>query len=242
MNISMWSGPRNISTAMMYSFRERADTTVIDEALYGCYLTAFDDVAHPGVADVIADMDCDVDRVLTDMATAGPRQHRFFKNMAHHLEGLDLDRVLGASKNFILCRRPVDQLISLDKGMTDTPTLRDAAYAYQTMVLDWLIAAGETPIVVVASDILSNPEGVLRLLCEALTIDWDPEMLGWSAGPKPEDGVWAEHWYSAVHASTGFGAPRPPTVKLPDHLRDVYEQSLVHYERLATYALAADGS
>lgn len=236
--ISMWSGPRNISTAMMYAFGQRSDTRVYDEPLYGAYLTRVEGVAHPGVQDVIDDMDCDVDSVLADMARDTVDDVRFFKNMAHHTDGLDLD-LLNGFQNFILCRPPADQLVSLDEGMTATPTVRDTGYTYQTAILDWMLAHGQEPVVVVAPAILANPEGVLRVLCDRLGLAWDPAMLQWPAGPKPEDGIWAPHWYASVHATTGFGPPRPERQSVPDHLRELFEVCLSHYERLTPYAIGA---
>lgn len=236
-NISMWSGPRNISTAMMYSFRQRSDTRVYDEPLYGSYLTRVDDVAHPGVQEVIDSMDCDVNAVIAGLhAQTDDDPVRFFKNMAHHTEGLGLD-LLDGLDNFILCRPPADQLVSLDEGMTAPPTLRDTGYAYQTAILDWLLGHDLEPIVVVAPTVLADPEGLLRALCERLGLAWEPAMLNWPAGPKPEDGVWASHWYESVHATTAFGDPRPPRQFVPDHLSELLEECQVHFERLEPYAL-----
>ncbi len=237
-NISMWSGPRNISTALMYSFRQRSDTRVYDEPLYGSYLTRVAGVAHPGVHEVVAAMDCEADSVIADMHAETVDEVRFFKNMAHHTEGLGLD-LLGGLRNFILCRPPADQLVSLEAGMTGPPTLRDTGYEYQTAILDWLIDHGQEPVVVVAPSVLADPEGLLRVLCEKLDLEWDPHMLEWPSGPKPEDGVWAKYWYTSVHATTGFGEPRPIRTEVPDHLLDLYRACLPQYERLLSYAITA---
>lgn len=234
--ISMWSGPRNISTAMMYSFRQRSDTRVYDEPLYGSYLSRVEDVAHPGVKEVIDVMECDADSVIADLHAQTDDPVRFYKNMAHHTEGLGLD-LLDGLDNFILCRPPADQLVSLDNGMTAPPTLRDTGYAYQTAILEWLLRHDLQPIVVVAPTVLADPEGLLRALCERLDLVWESAMLNWPAGPKPEDGVWAPHWYDSVHATTGFGEPRPPRQVVPDHLSELLEECQVHYERLESYAL-----
>lgn len=234
--VSMWSGPRNISTAMMYSFRQRSDIQVVDEPLYGCYLKRVPDVGHPGVDAVIASMDSDLTRVIADMRADSDIPVRFFKNMAHHLEGLGMD-VLDGLENFILCRPPAEQIMSLDKAMTITPVLRDTGYAHQVQILDHLLALGDEPVVVVAPEVLAHPEGMMRALCAELGLRWEPAMLAWPAGPKPEDGVWASHWYERVHASTGFDTPPPSLTVVPDRLRDLYEECLPYYQRLYAHAL-----
>ena len=234
--ISMWSGPRNISTAMMYSFRQRPDTQVVDEPLYGAYLTRVPDVGHPDVASVVASMDCDFNSVVSDMRADSEIPVRFFKNMAHHLEGVGFDALDGL-KNFILCRPPAEQIVSLDKGMTIRPVLRDTGYAHQVGILDRLLELGEEPVVVVAPEILANPEGMMRALCAELGLRWEAAMLAWPSGPKAEDGVWASHWYERVHATTGFAPPRTSPVGVPGRLDDLYEECLPYYERLHEHAL-----
>jgi hypothetical protein len=183
-------------------------------------------------------MDCDADTVISDMQAETDNEVRFFKNMAHHTDGLGLE-LLDGLQNFILCRSPADQLVSLEAGMTAAPTLRDTGYEYQTAILDWLIDHDREPVVVVARTVLADPEGVLRTLCERLDLKWDPNMLEWPSGPKPEDGVWAKHWYTSVHATTGFGAVRPGRTDVPDQLLDLYRACLPHYERLLAYAIKA---
>ncbi|HEX5850334.1 MAG TPA: hypothetical protein VFY59_14150, partial [Rubrobacter sp.] len=202
LRLSVWSGPRNVSTALMYSFRQRPDTVVVDEPLYGHYLSTSDAV-HPGATEVLKTMDGDGERVVREMIL-GPceRPIHFFKNMAHHLPGLDpsfLDHIT----NVLLIRDPTEMLPSLARQL-NAPTLRDTGLREQDVILDSILARDEIPLVIDARDLLLDPPGVLQRACAALGIPFDDAMLSWPAGPKPEDGIWAEHWYHNVHASTGF--------------------------------------
>ncbi len=235
--ISMWSGPRNISTALMYSFRQRPDTKVFDEPLYAHYL-ATTGLRHPGYRDVLAAQDQDGARV-TDEVLYGPceRPVLFFKNMAHHMVGLDLDRFDGLT-NIFLTREPADMLTSLIKELPEAD-LEATGLPSQIRLLDRIEAKGAAPVVLMAADVLRNPEGVLRSLCDRIGIPWYAEMLAWPEGPKPEDGVWAPHWYANVHRSTGFAPYRPKDEVLPAHVEPLLAECLPLYERLATHAIRA---
>ncbi len=207
----MWSGPRNVSTALMYAFRQRPDTEVVDEPLYGHYLKTTG-AEHPGRAEVLAAMDCDGARVVRQVLLAPCRAKpvRFFKNMAHHLRGLErgfLDRMT----NILLTRDPRAMLPSLARQLPD-PTLADTGLAEQVELLRHVRAGGGPVVVLDARELLLDPEHVLRQACERLGLPFEPAMLRWPAGPKPEDGVWAEHWYDNARASTGFQPYRPRTV------------------------------
>lgn len=239
--INMWSGPRNVSTALMYSFAQRADTRVVDEPLYGHYLRVSGAV-HPGGAAVQAAMDTDGDRVVRERVL-GPcdRPVLFCKQMAHHLVALEpmtRARLLDESTAVLLIRDPREMLPSLVQQIAH-PTLRDTALAMQTALLDELDAAGRTPAVLDARRLLLDPPGVLGALCARLGLPFDPSMLSWPTGGRPEDGVWAPHWYAAVHASTGFRPYSPKTAPFPERLRPLLEACLPHYDRLATLAIGA---
>lgn len=235
LRLSMWSGPRNVSTALMYSFRQRSDTLVVDEPLYGHYLktTGAD---HPGDGEVMERMDCDGERVVNEILL-GPCECpvHFFKNMAHHLAGLD-PRFLSRMTNVLLIRDPREVLPSLAKQLPH-PTLRDTGLAEQVEILNVALERGEEPIVLDAKELLLDPPTVLREACARLGLPFEEAMLHWSAGPKPEDGVWAKHWYANVHASTGFGAYRPKTEPFPHNLRPLLEECAPLYERLRRYAI-----
>ena len=237
LRLSVWSGPRNVSTALMYSFRQRSDTLVVDEPLYGHYLkvTRAD---HPGDQEVMAVMDRDGERVIREVIL-GPcgRPVYFFKNMAHHLVGLDRG-FLGGITNVLLIRDPTEMLPSLAHQLR-APTLRDTGLLQQTEILDRVLESGGEPVVLDAKQLLLDPSSALRAACEKLALPFEEAMLRWPAGPKPEDGVWAKHWYENVHASTGFSAYTPKTDAFPERLRPLLEKCLPLYGRLVRYATPA---
>ena len=239
MRLSMWTGPRNVSTALMYAFRQRPDTEVVDEPLYGHYLKTTG-AQHPGRPAVMAAMDCDGPRVvrqtlLKPRATSAPV--RFFKNMAQHLRGLPDWSFLDELTNVLLTRDPREMLPSLAEQLPH-PTLRDTGLQEQVALLERVLDADRAPLVLGARELLLDPEGVLRQLCDRLSLSFEPSMLRWPVGPVPEDGVWAEHWYDSVHASTGFRPYEPKTDPFPPRLRPLLEECEPLYERLQAYAIA----
>lgn len=233
--INMWSSPRNLSTAMMYAWRQRADTTVLDEPLYAHYLrvTGRD---HPGREDVLASQDQDGEAVVRDVVLGEyDTPVVFFKQMAKHL--VDVDRsFLPACRNILLTRDPHDMLTSFQVQVPDA-TLDDTGFPEMIEILDTLLAAGEEPVVVDSRTLLQDPPRVLGELCHRVGVPYDEAMLTWPAGPKPEDGVWAPHWYDAVHRSTGWQPYVPKHADLLPGVVPAYEQSLPLYERLLPYAI-----
>lgn len=235
--ICMWSGPRTISTALMYSFAQRSDITVVDEPLYAHYLRVTSaDGYHPGADEVLASMEQDGEAVVRDVIFGDyPTPYVFFKQMTHHLVDLDtgfLDRTV----NLILTRDPHDMLRSY-AAVVDRPTARDTGYPQNAALYDDLVSRGQDPIVIDSTLTLADPASVLRQVCERLGMPFDPAMLGWEAGPRPEDGIWAKHWYGSVHRSTGFGPPRRHDGPMPEHLVPLLDECLPYYRRLAAVAL-----
>ena len=211
---------------------------VVDEPLYGHYLKVTN-APHPGIEEVMEVLERDGERIVRDILL-GPCQRpiHFFKNMAHHLTGLDRD-FLGGLTNVLLTRNPAEMLPSLARQLPD-PALRDTGFARQMEILDHVLSEGKEPIVLDARELLLDPPGVLRVLCEALSIPFYEDMLRWPPGPKPEDGAWARHWYANVHASTGFAAHSPRTAPFPDRLLPLLEECAPLYERLSRYAIRAE--
>ena len=233
--ICVWSGPRNISTALMYSFRERSDTTVVDEPLYAHYL-ATTGVWHPGREDTLASQENDGEVVIrTQILGPSPTPVLFFKQMAHHLVDLDwsfLDEVT----NVILTRDPRPVLASFTMNV-DEVNVDTTGLPMCDRLLDRIIAAGDTPIVIDSKELLRDPPGVLAQLCRRIAIPYDETMLTWEPGPVPEDGVWGAYWYENTHASTGFGAYKHREVTLPDSVEAVADACRPIYERLLKYGI-----
>jgi hypothetical protein len=221
----------------MYSFAQRRDVQVVDEPLYGHYLRV-SGADHPGRDEVLAAMNCDGNDVLQDLiarqAAITPRL--LLKNMAHHFLGID-DDFLGQLSNVFLVRDPREMLPSLVVQVPHAQ-LADTGLRKQWEMFDQLAAAGTPPVVIDSRELLRDPRGILTDLCTALGLDFDEAMLSWPAGPRPEDGVWAPHWYHAVHRSTGF-APYVPKTDFPAALEGLLKQCLPWYEKLFAHALRA---
>jgi len=237
----MWSGPRNLSTAMMRSFGNRADTAVSDEPFYGCFLKATG-ADHPLREAVIAAMDCDWASVARAIAGPAPegRPIWYQKHMWHHMTGPVGYAELGAG-NFthaFLIRDPARMIASYLRKR-EAAAFEDFGLERQAEFFEREAdRLGKAPPVVDASDILADPKGTLSALCAALGIAWDPEMLAWPPGRRATDGPWAPHWYGAVEASTGFGPPDPPPENLPDDARRLAELCRPYYARLAAHRIA----
>lgn len=234
--ICLWSGPRNVSTALMYSFAQRADTKVFDEPLYAHYLANTDaDTYHPGANEVLQSMENNGEKVVQMMLGSHEKSVVFFKNMTHHL--LDLDK--GFMKNVInvfLTRDPREMLPSFDK-VIENPTMTDVGYQAHIDLLDYLDGHGVQYWVLDSKRILLNPEKVLSTLCDEIGIPFEEDMLKWTAGARPEDGVWAPYWYGNIHRSTGFQPYQPKTAPFPEHLNPLLESCMPLYERLLALAV-----
>jgi Sulfotransferase domain len=237
LRINVWSGPRNVSTALMYAFAQRPDTRVVDEPLYAHYLRV-SGVDHPGRDEVLAAMDSDGERVVREVLL-GPSDHPvlFFKQMAHHLVEID-HGFLARTANVLLVRDPREVLLSL-RHQIPRPTLRDTGFAAQARLAAELHELGQQPPVLDARELLLDPQGVLGQLCDRLGLAFDPAMLSWPAGGRPEDGVWARHWYANVHRSTGFAPYRERPLEIPAPLRPLLNRCLPYYESLYAEALRA---
>lgn len=238
--LCVWSGPRNISTALMYSFAQRPDTTVYDEPLYAHYLvnsSARD--YHPGADEIIATMENDGEKIVAD-TILGPQPTRvaFFKQMTHHLVNLD-QSFMARTVNVLLTRHPRDMLPSYAEQVSK-PTLRDVGYRMQLNLVEYLRSLGQEPAVLDSEATLRNPRGVLRELCDRIDIPFDEAMLSWPAGGRPEDGIWADYWYDSVHKSIGFQAYEPKTKPFPEHLKALFDECMPYYVALAKEAITAD--
>jgi len=232
--VAMWSGPRNISTAMMRAWENRSDCTVSDEPLYAHYL-AHTGLDHPGAEDVVATGETDWRRVVAALLgpVPGGAPVWYQKHMAHHLlPHVGRDWIHGL-RNVLLVRDPREVVVSYVKSRA-TVTPDDIGLPQQAALYDALRAAGESPPVIDAGDFLRAPGAYLRALCDWLAIPYTDRMLHWPAGPRDSDGAWAPHWYARVWASTGFEAPRDnaPPPPLEGAAASVAEACMPHYLRL----------
>ena len=228
--IYLWSGPRNISTALMYSFARRKDTQVLDEPLYGWYLQETG-LEHPGFQEILAGMECDGVAVIREQLQGQLKKPVLFaKQMTHHLLHLPKDFLLEA-KNVLLIRHPAKVLMSYAK-VIQQPVLDDIGIRQSWELLQYLREHYAHAYVVDGDAILQNPAGQLEALCNACGIPFDEAMLSWPAGPLAEDGVWAKYWYERVHRSTGFEPYAEKEVQLSPHLQALAEEAMSYYHAL----------
>jgi len=235
----MWSGPRNISTAMMRAFENRADCAVTDEPFYAAYLAATG-LHHPMREEVLAAQPTDWREVAAAMAGPAPGGAAVWyqKHMCQHmLPGVGLEWARGHVHAFLL--RPPEQVAASYAAKREAPTADDLGFRRQAELFDrFAQAQGRAPVVLEAAAVLADPRAALTRLCAALGIAWDEAMLAWPAGRRDSDGVWAPAWYDAVERSTGFAAPgRVVTAaELPDDLRRVADEARPFYEKLSSRA------
>ena len=234
--ICLWSGPRNVSTALMYSFAQRADTIVVDEPLYGHFLRVTGTI-HPGRDEVLATVNTDGDAAMRDLLATRPDNSRrilFMKQMAHHL--VEVDRgFLRHTSNVFLVRDPQEMLPSLTIQMPHAK-LADTGLKMQWELFEDLQSLGQDPAIIDSRELLLDPPLVLQSLCRHLDIPYTSDMLSWPAGPREEDGVWAPHWYHNLHKSTGF-APYVAKGVFPEHLEPLLAECRPWYEKLYAHAI-----
>ncbi len=224
MRIAMWSGPRNLSTAMMYSFGARRDFAVMDEPFYAPYLDV-SGVVHPMKSEIVDVHDTDPKRVGQSCEQDGT-PHLYMKHMPHHM--LDGFPMGWAEKcvNIHLIRHPA-RVIASYAAKREAPTLEDIGFIQQSILYEKLGG-----LVIDSDDIRAQPEPMLRAICNAIGLRFDPAMLQWPAGPRADDGVWAKHWYGAVHSSTGFAGAEGPLPEVAPKLHSVLEAALPYYSGL----------
>ncbi len=238
LRVAMWSGPRNISTAMMRSFENRDDCVVSDEPLYTAFLkqTGLD---HPGSEEIIADGECDWRKVTAKLTGDIPDNKTVWyqKHMSHHLlEGMD-HQWMYALSNVFLIRHPIAVVASYIKSRADVAP-NDIGLLQQAALYDELIReTGETPLVIDSSEFLGNPRGFLIALCNHVGIAFQEAMLCWPSGPRSSDGIWAKHWYASVWQSTGFESRPEQRAELSAEHQKIADACLPAYEHLYTKRL-----
>ncbi len=240
LRLAVWSGPRNISTALMRSWGNRADTFVVDEPLYAHYLKVTG-LPHPGVDEIIEHHEADWQKVAAWLTGPAPQGRAIFyqKHMAHHLlPEIERDWLSNLTHVFLI-RDPTEMLTSLIKVLPE-PRVEDTGLPQQVELLERVQReTGSTPPVFDSKDILDAPGPMLRAMCAAVGVPFDDAMLNWPRGPRPTDGIWAKHWYAEVEKSTGFKPFKPKDEPVPNRLNPVYEQCVELYDVLNAHRVTA---
>lgn len=232
MRIAMWSGPRNLSTAMMYSFASRGDCAVWDEPFYAPYL-ADTGLDHPVTREIVAAHEVDPKKV--EMACIGEipggKPHFYMKHMSHHMiAGFPTDWIRDCV-NIHLIRHPA-RVIASYAAKRQSPTLDDIGFRQQLLLFERFGG-----VVIDSFDIRANPRAMLQILCDEIGLPFTPDMLRWPKGGRSEDGIWARHWYGAVHKSQGFAGPEGDLPELPDAFRSLCDAAMPLYQTLRKSAL-----
>lgn len=220
----------------MYSFAQRKDTQVIDEPFYGYYLKS-SGVKHPGRDETLANMPTDAKKILDNVIYRNyNKAHVYFKNMAHHLIGVDLS-FLKDCTNILLIRHPRLLIASFSK-VIPIPTITDIGLKHEAELYNTIQKlTDEKPIVIDTGQLQNNPKKYLEKLCESLNIQFDKNMLEWKPGPRPEDGVWAKYWYSSLHKSTGFSPVSNLLPELSNNQRKLFDEAMDYYSFLYKHSL-----
>lgn len=232
MKIAMWSGPRNLSTAMMYAFGARTDCAVVDEPFYAAYL-ALTGLKHPMRDEILASQSRDPDVVATRLSGSNPGARPFWyqKHMTQHMiAGVPRDW-MSKVRNVFLIRHPA-RVIASYAAKRENPTLDDIGFWQQAELFDEVRQNGGNPVVIDSHDIRDDPAAMLEKLCDAIGVPWSPHMLTWPQGGHKDDGVWAAHWYGSVWKSKGFAGPEGPLPEVPKNLQPILDAALPHYEKL----------
>ena len=234
-NLAMWSGPRNLSTAMMYSFAQRSDCTVVDEPYYAAYLKDTG-IEHPFYQEIIATGTTDANLVAKACQNHSTNKWVYQKHITKHLLEDYATNWLADVINVFLIRHPA-RVIKSYHAKDENPEMSDIGIADQWRIYEMACQLGQTPVVIDSADILGNPELMLEKLCHAIGIDFQSAMLTWPEGPKAYDGPWASHWYHSVWQSTGFAKPPGDVPEVEPFLADLLEEAMPYYERMQALAL-----
>ena len=236
--IAMWSGPRNISTALMYSFNNRIDTICIDEPLYPNYLLNTG-ILHPGRTEIIDNQNWDINKIINEICSAnldGAKIH-YQKHMAHHLlPEMDISWI-SKLNNCILIRDPKEVILSLSNKISNI-NLNSTGLNEQVRIFEYILeTTGKNVTIIDSSDILKDPISMLTKLCMELDIKFDKSMLSWKLGPKKCDGIWSKHWYQEVWKTTAFKNYKNSKIDLSDSNEIIYQECKPLYEKLYSHRI-----
>ncbi len=233
--LNLISSPRNLSTALMYSFAQREDTKVIDEPFYAHYLSCTD-INHPGKKEVLQSLSQNADEIIKEVIFAEYASDVLFvKNMTSHIIEMD-ERFLNRLTNIFYIRNP-SQIIASYAKVVNMPSASEIGTVRQCELFMKLKKAGNNPVVFDSGELLKNPEKAIKKLCAACDIPFNNKMMSWSTGGIPEDGVWAKYWYENVHLSTGFKKQKTSLRVLPQKLVPLYEYLNPFYQKMYSFSI-----
>lgn len=237
--INLISGPRNISTALMYSFAQHPNIKVLDEPFYGYYLkNANLQVTHPMEEDIIQGMETNFKEIVESINEFAETNSVFVKGMAHHYIMEDPSFILNW-KNVILIRHPKKLIASFSK-VIENPSLNDIGIKKAAELYSYLDSKGKTPLVIDSDALMIDPKRYLQKLCSRLEIPFSNDMLSWKKGGIPEDGLWAPYWYKNVHSTSSFSVQQAKPASFPITLKGLLKESLPYYETLQKSILLND--
>ena len=221
----------------MYAFGNRADTSVVDEPFYANYLSRVD-ILHPGQDEILKSLPLAIEDVLSQYINNDYQtKYLFIKNMAHHIDHIDLSFAIPLSNVFLI--RSPKQLITSFAKVIPNPTMRDIGVKAQWDIYGSLMKRDAKVLVLDSNELLKNPTSVLTQLCDRLEVPFDDAMINWPVGPRTEDGVWAKYWYENVHKSSGWEKQRKKDRILPEHLTPLCEEAIVYYEKMFEHSIKA---
>lgn len=232
--ICLWSCPRNVSTALMYSFAQREDTCVFDEPLYAHYLKV-SGAKHPGREEVLSTLEDDGNKVVQQVILQKSNKLLFHKLMTHFLIGIDT-KFLSDVLNILFIRNPKDIINSYNKVIPN-PSMQDIGIKQQYELYLDLDKRDETPIVLDSKYLLQNPKLLLKKICVLLEISFDEKMLKWNKGGRIEDGIWAKYWYKNIHNSTGFLPYTTRKITLTESNARLAKECWPYYKFLTTKSI-----
>lgn len=234
--LSLWCGPRNVSTALMYSFAQRPDTQVLDEPFYGHFLDKTPDALHPGREDILRTMELDLTKITKSIFEQSS-ELLLIKNMAHHLI-FEAPEFMDNVTHAFLIRDPQEMLTSLIQNIPNV-SMRDTGLQHQLNLFHQLKYLGKSAPILDSKEIRLNPKKTLQEFCHQLDIPFDDAMLSWSAGARAEDGCWSKQWYRSVHKSTGFAPYSKKEETVPEELHELLQECTEIYNELYSHAIKA---
>ena len=236
MRIACWSGPRNISTALMRSWSSRNDSFVSDEPFYAYYLKE-QQLKHPMYKEIIKYYPNTYDDVVTSLTSEIPndKERWYQKHMAHHLIDLNNISWIKNFENCILIRHPKDVINSYIKKNT-LNHVDELGYPQQYKIMRYLDSVGKNFIVIDSNILLNNPEKILSQWCSSMNLEFDISMLRWEKGNHPQDGIWWKHWYDNVITTTHFQKFSSNKYELNKKYKSIYDEALDYYNKLYYFA------